>query len=390
MSFWQRVKIFFGNFFFNRVPNTRNALGALKSIDDYRSHIIAGEMAKSASQKQQVPNALLTDFQKIGIAIMNQLLQLACVSHSIVYLIKLYFFLKTGKVIDFSPRFLDIISGLKKYNGYYDFKLTDGRDPLTVLKMAMKYGCATTATIPNDTSLSIAEYRNPAVLTQEVFDEADQYKIPGYTPIALNQESIRNAVRTYGASSLLFQIGKELWTDIWGNPTYQQIYIDPLRPPKTIIGGHQMTDSGYNVSLEHLINSWGQEWAENGEADYLWNEWSSYILEGWAITEIPTDILKTVQSLPSPRDFMHNFSTQLKYGMSSEEVKMLQIALSILGFFTYPEITGNYLDVTANAVLAFQLAENVDSQSELISLHGKIVGPKTLQALNGIFNKKVV
>ena len=387
MNFWDQIKIFLRSLFFNEVPNFRNGLGALKSIDDYRSHIVAMELAKQGTLITQQQNALVTDFQKLGI--LNQLSEPACVSHSIVYLIKLYFFVKTGKIIDFSPRFLDLISGLKQYNGYYDFKLTDGRDPLTVLKMALKYGCATTATIPNDTSLSIAEYRNPAILTQAVFNEAAQYKIPGFTTIALSQESVRNAVRTYGASSLLFRIGKELWTDTFGNPSYEQIYIDPLRPPKSVIGGHQMTDSGYNVSLEHLVNSWGTGWADNGEADYLWSEWSQFILEGWVIAEIPPEILKTIQGLPSPRDFIHNFKIQMSYGMTNEEVKMLQIALSILGFFTYPEITGYYGSATENAVLAFQIAENVDSLSELISLHGKIVGPKTLTALNREFNKVV-
>lgn len=386
MKLLELIKIFFANLFQGKVPNLQNSFGANKSINDYRTHIVSNAIVPIQQTIPTLPSALQTDFQELGIS--NQMREPSCVSHSIVYLLKLYFFLKTGKIIDFSPRFLDIISGLKKYNGYADFGLNDGRDPLTVLKLAQKYGCATQATLPNDTTLSINQYRDPSTITESVIAEASQYKIPGYVSIPLNREAIRQAIVTYGAVSILFRVGQELWTDRNGNITYSQALIDPLRTPKTIIAGHQMTGSGYNALFEHLVNSWGISWAEQGEADYNWDDWEPYILEAWVIADVPGEILKTVQGLPQPGEFVHNFTTKLNYGMSGDEVKSLQIALNLDGEFTYPEITGYYGLVTAMAVSAFQYKYKLAPSATLNSIRGinSVVGPATLKQLNILFN----
>ena len=377
-------------FFFPAIVKPPHALGATPSPEDYRSPIISYIVNDQTSvQSLVLQSTLQTNFQQFGILDQNQ--EPACVSHSIVELLKLWYFLKTGKIIDFSPRFLDILSGLLKYNGYGDLALDAGRDPLTVLKILQKYGCATEATLSNNTNLSLNQYRDSSVITQAVLDEAAQYKGINFAQVnPLTQENLRKFIQQYGAVSILFRIGQELWTDKNGNVTYSQSAIDPLRPPKKIVGGHQMTGSGWNASdLNHVVNEWGIGWAQQGEADYLWNEWSPYIMEAWALVDVPQDALQLVQGLPRPGEFVHNFTQQLSYGMSNDEVRALQIALSIDGEFVYPEISGYYGTITANAVLAFQYKYGVAPNQILAQLQGmnSVVGPATLRQLNKLFNK---
>ena len=212
--------------------------------------------------------------------------------------------------------------------------------------------------------------------------EAELYKIPGYIQIQINQTAIRKAIQTYGAVSILFEIGDSLWL-----PSWAQKDIDPLRSPSIIIGRHQMTGIGWNNDTERLINEWSKDWANNGEIDYLFNEMQSHMIEAWAISEVPSDALATVQGLPAPHEFVHNFEFNLQYGMQGDEVRALQIALSVAGYSTYPEITGNYFNKTAASVLAFQIANNVAPLAELKGLDGGKVGPKTRLALNSLYNK---
>jgi murein DD-endopeptidase MepM/ murein hydrolase activator NlpD len=76
------------------------------------------------------------------------------------------------------------------------------------------------------------------------------------------------------------------------------------------------------------------------------------------------------------------FLVDMKLGDKNEEVKRLQQYLKNLGYFTYPECTGYYGNVTREAVFLFQ-QENIElSWYERYVLKGKTVGPKTRAALN--------
>ncbi len=84
---------------------------------------------------------------------------------------------------------------------------------------------------------------------------------------------------------------------------------------------------------------------------------------------------------PSQEPKLPTFTTKMQYGETSTNVFKLQSTLKKLGFFTALP-TSFYGDKTAAAILAFQLANNVDNSASLKSLKGRYVGPKTLAALN--------
>jgi len=356
--------------------------GAHASKPDYRSSVIAAAVAKSVTPVTTQPPSLFTDFQKLG-GSLNQLSTPACVSHAMAQLMKLWWYLKTGNIVNFSPRFLhaetkNIWTGPN-----------DGRDPVGVAKIAQSIGCATIATCPNDTTLDNATYMNVPI-TPAMTAEAAQYKIPGFVSYPNpTQETIRMLITTYGAVSLLFRIGAEFWTGLNGVASWAEADIDPVRAPKNaadVVSGHELVGSGYNAALDHFVNSWSNGWAQQGEADYIFSEWAQYITEALVIAEVPSDALQAVRELPPPGEFKHNFATNIEVGQTGPEVRALQIALTIDGEGTYPEINGIYGPLTEQAVMAFQAKYQAADPDTIAVLAGKNVGPATRAALNKLFN----
>ncbi len=107
-----------------------NTQGAIPSPIDYRDTIALA----SAMPQQPISIPPMLDTQ-LGPVMMQAKIP-ACVSFDIVDMMKLYWFRKTGKWVDFSPRFLDILSNEP------DIPLDGGRRPRTVLKVAVSKGCA--------------------------------------------------------------------------------------------------------------------------------------------------------------------------------------------------------------------------------------------------------
>jgi hypothetical protein len=95
----------------------------------------------------------------------------ACASHAIVTMMQVEWYRRTGKIINFSPRFLDILSWTD------DLELHDGRNPDVVMKLSINVGCCTEDLLPNDTTLPIEKYRDRNVITQEMMREAAKYRM---------------------------------------------------------------------------------------------------------------------------------------------------------------------------------------------------------------------
>lgn len=338
--------------------------GAIISPIDYRDNV-------ASSAALPVPTALPGTYQTKLDSPMYQRKIPACVSHSIVDLLKLYWFVKTGKWIDFSPRFLDVLSAEP------DIPLDGGRRPRTVLKMLVQYGCATNKTYPNTTELPLAVYRDKSTIPQKAYDEALQYRIPGYIRIPVEYIATRQAIMTYGAVSTLFSIGSEMWL-----PSWRKQDIVPLRTPQIVESGHQMTSYGWQDSKYNLLqNEWSTSWADQGRNSYDTVAWTPYIYEQWAIAQIPTDVTAFLKTLPSSSNFHYTWNKNLVTGDFSDDVKFAQIAFMILGLLktvTSDEF-GHFGPKTAAANMAYQ------SSKGIIPTAPSSIGPKTRDALNKQF-----
>ena len=106
------------------------------------------------------------------IPISNQRHIAACAAHAAADMLKYTWFKSTGEIIPFSARFIDILS----WTPDLDF-LKDGRYHSAILHVLTHVGCCTERLLPNDTTLPIEQYRNMTVITNEMFEEAAQYKI---------------------------------------------------------------------------------------------------------------------------------------------------------------------------------------------------------------------
>ena len=95
----------------------------------------------------------------------------ACVAHTTATMMQIEWYRRTGKIINFSPRFLDILSWTD------NLSINDGRDPDVVMSLATTVGCCTEDLLPNDTTLPIEKYRDKTILTKEMFSEATKYRL---------------------------------------------------------------------------------------------------------------------------------------------------------------------------------------------------------------------
>ncbi len=342
--------------------------GAILSGPDYRDKIATATAIAQMAKLNWLPLTLDTPLGPVQM----QGKQPACVSHSMVEILKLWWFKKYGVWVDFCPRFLHILSSFPGATP------SDGRRPRDVLKVLMTLGCCTTATLANDVNLSLEDYSNPLVLTKAMMDEAAKYKIPGFVQVPLDFESVRQGMYFYGALSMLFAVGDQMFS-----PSWLPKDTDPLRTPNPVNAGHQMTGKGWTTpSLNLLRNEWSEAWGNKGETEYNPTDWSPFTYEAWAIADIPQDVTDFLKALPSPVNFHYQWNTDMKNGQNNTDIKFAQIALMILGFLgpINPADLGFYGPKTAAAVLAYQSAHGISPTAP------NSIGPKTRAALNKQFN----
>lgn len=256
----------------------------------------------------------------------------ACVAHAWVRLLQIYWYKKTGKIVNFSPRFLHAFTS----PGMGD---ADGRDPRVVGSAAISVGCCTEATLPNDTSLDSHTYTRVPI-TAAMLDEAKQYKIPAYAFINIDQYSIRHAIYHKGAVAFLFQIGSEWWVPSW-NPND----INPLRPPQNAVGGHEVVGEHWNT-LEGIENSWSDAWNKKGYGEYNINNyrpWQAICIDDPTVDFNPHGIQK------------FKFMKDLYYGLRNNDVKELQKRLELPSNLW----TGYFGVITREAMIKYQLAHGI-------------------------------
>lgn len=352
--------------------------GGIKSPHDYRQ--VPLSMVASAVP---LPESYKTDISAFPIWYQKKLG--ACVGHAFAKTAQYYFWRKTGKIINFSPRFLYAVAKAQ------DSLLSEGTYPSLVAKILNKYGCATEDTCPNDTDLDHETYvyqRKIENIPAAAFAEAEQYKIPGYAFLTTNNiDEIKRAVFDSGVFAGLVRIGKEWWTDTQGNTTWDKDKILPLRPPAEIVSGHEVVFYGWDKDeLYEISNSWSDFWADKGNGNLGIASYLPFFIEGIVIKELPPPVIDELQRLPSKPK--HYFGVNLEYGMrANAEVVYLQDCLKYEGLM--PAVipsTGNYLEETRKAVLAFQKKYNLITAYQEWVYKGKYCYEKTRNKLNQLFS----
>ena len=313
--------------------DTPFGFGAIHTTDS-RDHIYDAKIG--------VPEALPTSYSTDTsmFPVLNQGKRSSCVSHAWVRLLQIWWYKKTGKVVNFSPRFLHAITA----PGMAD---SDGRDPRVIGQILTDVGCCTTDLLPNDITLNDHDYSR-AEITQAMRDEAARYKIPAYEWPDADQYSIRHAIYHKGAVALLFHVGKEWWT----------APINPLRAPQVTVGGHEVAGEHWQGVYDGIENSWDKTWNEAGYAEYNLANYAP--LQVLCINDPAVDF----NPAPTPFKFLKDLST----GMQNNDVVQLQIRLGVV------PTSGWFGPITKAAVIKYQQVHGIPATG--------YCGPLTRASLN--------
>ena len=351
--------------------------GGLPSPFDYRN--VPNEMVASSTPLPETYRLTSADI----LPIWNQKKIGSCVGHALAKLAQIYFYKKTGRIINFSPRFLYAMA--KSLDGYEG----EGTYPSLVAKIMKNYGCATEDTCPNDSDLSHEEYvyhRKIENIPQAARDEALQYKIPGYAFVNVsNPEDIKRAIFDGAAIAALYRIGREWWSDEQGS-TWDPKRILPIKPPADIVSGHEVVLYGWNDNNFHdLLNSWSIDWANKGKGYLDYEKYKPFFNEAIVIRELPPPVIDELEKLPAKPKY--TFKRNMEYGQTSTDIVFLQTVLKAEGLFPVATpSTGYYGEVTRKAVLAFQKKYKLISFFQEITYRGKYAHESTRAKLSVLYS----
>lgn len=137
------------------------------------------------------------------------------------------------------------------------------------------------------------------------------------------------------------------------------------------------------TNVGHASEMYGETLASWKIQDH-YNPYQKTIEKDYFIPLITKGIITPIEL---PEEFKHTFSQDMEYGQSSEEVRQLQTALVKLNYMDKRYITGNYLQITKDAVFQFQLdrLRFPGIISVILFNRGRYCSTYTRQALNALF-----
>lgn len=277
----------------------------------------------------------------------------------------------------------------------------EGSSASTMLKASWKYGTPSKdieQSFPLKTDGTYQEFIQSfkdlygGVIPQAVLLNAANNKIPGYYHVPVDPVSLAKEISNGKVLIARVEVGDNWWTKPDGSYSNKAKDLMPIRTPKTVVSGHLVCLNEYNgLNAEQLLigpNSWSENWGNKGYFSFIFNQQAPYYFtEAWAIGEIPPEVIQLVKDLPEAKNFKYNFPNKIERGNTGDDVKKLQIALSILGFLDIKvEELGSYGPKTAKAVLAYQIARKLLPVEQLQANGGNYVHALTLSALRKDFS----
>ncbi len=257
-----------------------------------------------------------------------------------------------------------------------------------LMKVAQDYGCATEATMVNDTTLDHDAYVYNFNLTNippAALVEALNYKIKSYAFADMSEDGLKQAIIQGEGAFLLAKVGSNWFT--------ANGYIPPITD---VAGNHFIYLYGYETEGDrtkfHILNSWGPGWSQNGTGWFYFDEQPLCLIECATNVNLDDTILAHLHTLPSQADFKWTFTKDQSPNLPDangeitsndndpNEVTALQIALAILGFFsqvTDPLACGFYSSQTQGSVMDFQRAKALPATG--------ILDEATRTVLNSLF-----
>lgn len=216
----------------------------------------------------------------------------ACVAHSTAwaYIYKYWLTNKQQYPTLLSPRFLYALC--KANDGVPN---VEGTYPRTAVNMLQKYGISPDSDYTNDVTLPLSTYQSTSLITPTAYTAAKPISGDTYISVALDVDSIKAAIDQYGSVLMCLSLDGQWWSAPNGTASWAADDVLPVRPPATIVSGHQVCIYGYDEKYLYFANSFGTAWGVNG---YGWLDPTAYkpwFKECWAITELTPEVIQALQ-----------------------------------------------------------------------------------------------
>jgi hypothetical protein len=204
-------------------------------------------------------------------------------------------------------------------------------------------------------------------------------KLSGYAKLSTDSLSLAKGILD-SQSGILCRYSTDLawWTARDGRTSWATVDIDPIRPPKVPTSGHAIGKTYFDFTINKMFlnpNTWGTDWDDQLKGNCNIDDDVYKCTEAW----IP---YYGITPTPLPPQFI--FTTDMKYGQTSEDVRRLQLRLISLGYSIPAGATKFYGTQTKSAVYQYQLNNIPLTWYERYFLRGSLCGPKTRTELNKI------
>ncbi|MGH2639899.1 MAG: hypothetical protein ACRDF4_11580 [Rhabdochlamydiaceae bacterium] len=220
-----------------------------------------------------------------SLAALMQDQQPACGGFSLAQLLQYYIYLRTGSPVDLSPRFAYMAE--KSLDGLPTIEGTTLRG---IGQAITKLGICLNTLLDADTNLPDTTYQDLTQASTEAKTDALTRIEPSYFFLDdLSWGGIQQAIYQNKAVILELKVGSEWWTSKTGTNSWAATDILPLRPPASTVSGHFIMAGAYDQDNIWLLNSWSQQWAQNGFAN-LQKDYLPDIIGGLAVVDIPKSV----------------------------------------------------------------------------------------------------
>lgn len=345
---WDFLKKFFATTPTN-APVQGEGLGALLNDPDERDiHL------DSFQPERELPEKYITDISKIKKY--NQGSLGTCVAHALAEVKQYNEFVDTGKIIDFSRRF--IYHQARALAGLLD-STNEGLPPRTAVKILVDKGACESSLWP-EVKASHKDYSLPFP-TSPALENALDYRVLGYAFGGGGEEDIKRAIFNNGVVGVSLPVDRRAWnrkTGIVGKPNLENL-----------AGRHYVMAYGYDGHKIFFRNSWGETWGDQGNGSFDFRDYEGLARDVIAVTDIPQALIEKAKAKP------YVFTKTLRKGDRGEAVKQLQLRL-IEAKKLSGQADGIFGEKTLQAVIDFQI--------ENIIIPDGVVGPKTNAILNGM------
>lgn len=255
-------------------------LGFIKSPLDLRD--IKTCNVQEPLTSADIPDSYFTDLSQVPVLYQNG--QPSCVGHATASGLMA---IGDTPSKDFSPRFIYALC--KREDGIPNSAGTYYRE---AVKIATNYGCCDNLQFPNQVDLDSNIYKDASLISPEAYDIAQERIIKSYAGVAdLSFHGIKQAVYQNKVLLMGIKLGSEFWTDIYGNNSWQEKDILPLRPPKVVESGHAILIYGYDANYIYFRNSFGSTWGRNGDG-YFGVNYLPFVQEAWTFIDLPDQVIK--------------------------------------------------------------------------------------------------